>query len=215
MKKIACVLLGVMLAVLPAAAQVRLGVRAGGAYSTMVYKVDNLVESGDRFGYSLAMTADIPVWREFSIRPELSFVSQGGAFNQLNKGCLLPITEYTVRPHYHYYSLQIPVNICYTFTISDVKVNLFGGPAPDISLFGKKTVDGQKSDIRFGSGQENDLKPFDMAVSVGLGAEYKDFTFAINAICGLTDRRAFKYEGEESVYQNNITLSLGYFFRLR
>ncbi len=212
MKHIAWIVFGLLLTVLPAAAQVRLGVRAGGAYSTMVYKVDNLVESGDRFGYSFAALLDIPVWREFSVRPEISFVSQGGAFNKMESNGRDPFME--VRPHYHYYSLQIPMNICYTFTFSDVKVNLFGGPVPDFSLFGKKTVHGVKSDIHFGSGKENDLKPFDMAFSIGLGAEYSRFTFAINAICGLTDRRAYKYEGEESVYQNNITLSLGYFFRL-
>ncbi len=219
MKHSVWILLGLVLAVLPAAAQVRLGVRAGGAYSTMVYKVDNLVESGDRFGYSLAAVADIPVWKEFSLRPELSFVSQGGAFNQLveweeTSGNPDPGVG-VIRPHYHYYSLQIPINICYTFTFSDVKVNLFGGPVPDIPLFGDKTVDGETSDIRFGSGKENDLKPFDIAFGIGLGAEYNRFTFGVHAICGLTDRRAFKYNEEARVYQNNITLSLGYFFPLR
>lgn len=213
MKRFLCIIGLMYVSLLPAVAQVAFGVRAGGAYSTMVYKVDNLVESGDRFGYSFAGLLEIPVWREFSLRPEVSFVSQGGAFNQMVSYGGDALME--VRPHFHYYSLQIPINICYTFTFSDVKVNLFGGPVPDFSLFGKKTVNGVKSDINFGSGQENDLKPFDIAFSIGLGAEYNRFTFAINAICGLTDRRAFKYTGEESVYQNNITLSLGYFFRSR
>ena len=43
--------------------------------------------------------------------------------------------------------------------------------------------------------------------------EYNKFFFQLNALSGMIDRRATKREGETSVYQNNVTLSVGYFFR--
>ncbi|MEO3230637.1 PorT family protein, partial [Parabacteroides merdae] len=37
--------------------------------------------------------------------------------------------------------------------------------------------------------------------------------FSVSALCGTLDRRAIEREGESSLYQNNVTLSLGYMFR--
>lgn len=209
MRKTWFVILLTCVLTLPVVAQVRWGVRVGNAYSTLVYKLDDVADSGSRFGYSFAGLVDIPVfWQEFSVRPEISFVSHGGSFYNNMEGELL-------KSKYHYYSLQVPVNFCYTFKFSEVGVSLFGGPVADFPLFGKKKFRGEKEDINFGSGKDDDIKAFDLAVSVGLGVEYTNFMFSVNAICGTFNRRPEKLEGETSVYQNNIVLSLGYFFRPR
>ena len=39
------------------------------------------------------------------------------------------------------------------------------------------------------------------------------YFFSVSALCGTLDRRAIEREGESSLYQNNVTLSLGYMFR--
>lgn len=46
---------------LPAMAQVSFGVRAGGAYSSLIQKVEDTYEAGARFGFSIAGLADIPL----------------------------------------------------------------------------------------------------------------------------------------------------------
>ena len=60
MRKIGLLLIAVMM-ILPAMAQVSFGVRAGGAYSSLIQKVEDTYEAGARFGFSIAGLADIPL----------------------------------------------------------------------------------------------------------------------------------------------------------
>lgn len=209
MKKKIYILFLMMSILAPAAAQVTFGVRAGGAYSSLVQKVEGINNAGACFGFSLAGLADIPLYKGLSLRPELAFVNQGGSFisnfqvegakNSLNK-C-------------RYYSIQIPLNLAYSFYINDVLLGVYAGPAVDFSLFGKMKTENQNVDIHFGQNQEADLKSFDLGVSVGIRVDYSRYFFSVGALCGTLDRRAIKREGESSLYQNNVTLSLGYMFR--
>jgi len=193
---------------MPVMGQVDFGVRLGGAYSTLIQKVGDNYESGARFGYSLAGLADIHLYQRFSLRPEIAFVNQGGAYYSA------PDMEgMAFHNEYWYYSLQIPVNVAYTFPIGDVRLSILAGPVADFSLFGKMRSHDTDVDIHFGHTEEEDLKPFDLGVNVGLAVEYKKCFFSINSLFGTLDRRAVKRDGESSVFQNNVTFSLGYFFR--
>ena len=104
MRKIGLLLIAVMM-ILPAMAQVSFGVRAGGAYSSLIQKVEDTYEAGARFGFSIAGLADIPLSKnkKWSLRPEVAFVNQGGAYysNQDIHGMALHNKCW-------YYSLQIP-----------------------------------------------------------------------------------------------------------
>ena len=70
MRKIGLLLIAVMM-ILPAMAQVSFGVRAGGAYSSLIQKVEDTYEAGARFGFSIAGLADIPLSKnkKWSLRP--------------------------------------------------------------------------------------------------------------------------------------------------
>ena len=185
MRKIGLLLIAVMM-ILPAMAQVSFGVRAGGAYSSLIQKVEDTYEAGARFGFSIA----------------------GGAYysNQDIHGMALHNKCW-------YYSLQIPVNVAYTFTFTDVHLSVFAGPTFDWSLFGKMKSRETNPDLHFGVSDEKDLKPCDFGMNVGLSVEYSNFFFSVSSLCGMIDRRALKRDGETSVYQNNVTFSLGYYFR--
>lgn len=207
-KRIYTAVLSIMLA-LPAFGQVSFGVRVGGAYSALIQKVEGTNNAGARFGFSVAGLADIPLYKGLSLRPELAFVNQGGSFisnfqvegarNSFNK-C-------------NYYSIQVPVNLAYTFVLDDVRLGVFLGPAFDFSLFGKMKTENQNVDIHFGQTKEADLKTFDLGVNVGLRVDYRRYFFSVGALCGTFDRRSVEREGESALYQNNVTLSLGYMFR--
>lgn len=211
MRKFGLIVVLVTMLLMPAVAQVTFGVRAGGAYSAMIQNVENTYRSGARFGFSVAGLADIPLYKGLSLRPELAFVNQGGSF----------ISNYQVegaRNSYNkcnYYSIQIPVNLAYTFIINDIRLGVFAGPALDFSLFGKMKTRNQNVDINFGQTKETDLKSFDLGVNVGLRVDYSHCFFSVSALYGTLDRRAAKLEGESALYQNNVTLSLGYMFRSR
>ena len=155
MRKIGLLLIAVMM-ILPAMAQVSFGVRAGGAYSSLIQKVEDTYEAGARFGFSIAGLADIPLSKnkKWSLRPEVAFVNQGGAYysNQDIHGMALHNKCW-------YYSLQIPVNVAYTFTFTDVHLSVFAGPTFDWSLFGKMKSRETNPDLHFGVSEEKDLKP--------------------------------------------------------
>ena len=194
MRKIIFIAFWAMLMIMPAVGQVTFGVRAGGAYSSLVQKVEGTYNAGARFGFSLA---------------ELAFVNQGGSFysNPQVEGAKNSFNKCS------YYSIQVPVNLAYTFIINDVQLGVYAGPALDFSLFGKMKTENQNVDIHFGQTKEADLKTFDLGVNVGLRVDYSRYFFSVSALCGTLDRRAIEREGESSLYQNNVTLSLGYMFR--
>lgn len=198
----------VMVAV-DASAQTTLGVRTGGSYSSMAQKVEGTYRSGARCGFSVAGLADIHVYKRWSFRPEVAFVNEGGSF----------LSNYAVegaRNSYNkcnYYSIQIPLDAAYTFAINDIHLGVYFGPSFDFSLFGKMNTENQNVDINFGDTKDTDLKSFDLGVNVGVHVDYKQYFFAISSVFGTFDRRAVKGEGESSLYQNNVTLSLGYMFR--
>lgn len=207
-RKTELLLILVMMAFVPVMAKITLGVRAGGAYSSLIQKVNDTYKSGARFGFSLAGLAEIPLHNRWSFRPEIAFVNQGGNYFSANE-----VGEMALHNKCKYYSLQVPVNVAYTIPISDINLSLFAGPVFDWSLFGKMSSRKTRPDLHFGMSEEKDLKPCDLGVNLGLAVEYNRFFFSVSALTGTIDRRAVKREGETSVFQNNVTLSLGYYFR--
>lgn len=198
----------ILFTAIPLGAQTTFGARAGLAYSSLAQRIDGVSEAGSRLGFSVAGLANIQLHRHWAIRPEIGFVNQGGAYFSGNDidGSKAAYNKY------NYYSIQIPVNMTYNFTFSQVKMGVFLGPALDFSLFGHMKSQGVKTDIDFDSEKEKDLKSFDLGVSIGLFAEHQNVFFSINAICGVLDRNAVKHANESRLYQNNVTFSLGYMF---
>lgn len=213
MKRIGLVIILVMLMIVPAGAQITWGVRGGLAYSSLVQKIDNNYQSGARFGFSVAGLAQIPLYKKLSLQPEVAFVNQGGNYLSKISDGESPELAYP-KTKCNYYSILVPVNLVYTFQFTDVYFSVIAGPAVDFSLFGKmKTKENLNTDIVFGQSGEADLKTFDLGVNLGLQVEYSNFFFSVSALCETLDRRTSKHDGESSLYQNNVTFSLGYYFR--
>lgn len=205
-KLILTLALGILL-VAPAVSQISYGVRAGISYSALIQNLENENKVGARAGFNIGGLVDIPFYRRFSFRPELSFVNQGGSFYSRIDGELS-----TIRNKYNYYSIQMPLNLAYNIPISGVRMSVLLGPAFDYSLFGTLTSEGETTDLVFGKDQVSDLKKWDVGVNMGLAVKYEHVFFSINALCGALDRRAQKHEGESRLYQNNVTFSFGCLF---
>ena len=210
MKRLSLLIIGLVLAMVSAFAQAEFGVRVGGAYSSLIQHVDKKVESGGHFGFGVSGLMEVPVYKGLSFRPEVGFVNQGGSYysQHLPEGM-------GAHNSYSYYSIQVPLNLVYTFYLSDVRLAIFLGPAFDFSLFGKMKTRGTdvSSDIDFGREEEPHLRTFDFGINLGMNVEYNRFVFAISNLTGLLDRRTVKREGESTLFQNNVTFSLGYIFR--
>lgn len=207
MKKISYLFLLSLLFTLPAKAQVVFGVRAAGAYSSMIQKVDEVARSGAHFGYGAAGILEIPLRKRFLLRPEIILLNQGGRFYAA-KG-----DDPQVPFVCDYYSVQIPANVQFVFTSPEIMFSVYGGPYIDMSLWGRMKEDGVRRTMSFGGSARNDLKRFDLGVNLGLGVEYNKFFFSVQAFCGTLNRNAGHKQGGNSVYQSNVAFSLGYMFR--
>jgi hypothetical protein len=197
-----------LLLVLPATARVYWGGRAGISRSSLVQKIDLNYRSGSIIGYSLAGLADIPFYERFSFRPELALTCQGGSFlSGLNAA-----DTYLLKNEFRSYSLQTPLDIAFNIPISGVKLAVYGGPALDFYLFDNLKMK-ELEEGTAGTEAGGKPRPFDFAVNMGISVEYKKVFFSIDVLTGTLDRRHVKVENESSVYQNNITFSLGYIFR--
>lgn len=211
MRRMVIIYFILILTVLPVLSQVTFGVRGGLAYSSLVQKVGETNESGNRLGYSVAGLTEIPlhkIYKRLSIRSELALAYQGGGYysGQDFDGMAL-------YNKCRYYSILVPVNLVFTFPFYDIRASLYAGPSFNYSLFGKMTSRDTDISLHFGHTDEKDLRPFDLGVNFGLAIEYNKYIFSIIANCGTLDRRAVKRDGESSVYQNNVTFSIGYYFR--
>ena len=152
----------------------------------------------------------LPIYKGLSFVPEVGLIYQGGDYYSY------PTDEgMTTHNMYKYYSLQVPLDLAYTFNISDVRLSVFAGPTLDVSLAGKMKTEetGVESDIEFGKKEEPNLRTIDLGINVGLSVEYSRFFFSINNVAGVLDRRTVKRKDESMLFQNNVTFSVGYFFR--
>lgn len=202
--------LGLLASIVSVFAQVEFGVRLGGAYSSLVQRLDKTYESGGRIGFSVAGLMQLPIYKGLSFVPEVGLIYQGGDYYSY------PTDEgMTTHNMYKYYSLQVPLDLAYTFNISDVRLSVFAGPTLDVSLAGKMKTEGTgvESDIEFGKKEEPNLRTIDLGINVGLSVEYSRFFFSINNVAGVLDRRTVKRKDESMLFQNNVTFSVGYFFR--
>ena len=202
--------LGLLASIVSVFAQVEFGVRLGGAYSSLVQRLDKTYESGGRIGFSVAGLMLLPIYKGLSFVPEVGLIYQGGDYYSYP-------TDEGMATHnmYKYYSLQVPLDLAYTFNISDVRLSVFAGPTLDVSLAGKMKTEetGVESDIEFGKKEEPNLRTIDLGINVGLSVEYSRFFFSINNVAGVLDRRTVKRKDESMLFQNNVTFSVGYFFR--
>jgi hypothetical protein len=190
----------------PASAKVYWGARAGVAHSSLVQKIDLTNRSGSCLGYSVAVLSDIPFHKRFSFRPEVALVYQGGSFLSDPVDGL-----YLLRHKIGNYSLTPSFNLAFNIPLSDVKMTVYGGPAYDFHL--EDNMSTQKIEEGTLPQTEKGIRSFDLGINVGISVEYKCVFFSINALSGTLDRRTDKTETESFVYQNNLTFSLGYFFR--
>ena len=198
MKKWLFILLFIGLS-LPVEAQVTFGARAGIAYTSLTQTINEEVTYGGRIGYNVAGLMDIPLSHRFSLRPELSLMSQGGAYS-------LEFTKdktFWERYKRNYYTVQVPVHLTYKMRLNEWKIGAYSGPTVSIS-----------SQVKEREGLEvRRFRSFDIGIGAGFYVEYYNLFFTIYSHTGLVDRLEEKRPRESHIYQNNLIFSFGYWFR--
>jgi len=154
--------------------------------------------------YSKAQKSSIGLGQHFSFQPALNYIQKGGVLKEEG------ITDKTTLNY-----LELPLNFVYNTHSLKGKFFIGAGPSLSIGLSGKdKWDDGsniEPTDIKFGSGEDDDFKPFEAGINFLTGYQCKSgFLIAANYNLGLSN---IANSDEGPKYHNRyFGIRIGYMF---
>jgi hypothetical protein len=144
--------------------QIKYGAKAGLNFSTMTLKYMGLsIDPKTLVGFHIGGYAEFPIIENLSIQPGLLISTKGTKYDfSSEKGTISPVY------------LDVPVNLMYSFNINPKipKISVFTGPYFAYGIAGKYKIGDESSSISYGSGDDYDLKPFDMGINFGAGMTF-------------------------------------------
>jgi hypothetical protein len=141
-------------------AQIKPGYIFGLNLSTIALK-NNDISSNPNMpaGIHLGVFLDIPVKGNFTFQPALVFSAKGADYG-------IDSVDISMAPTY----MEVPLIAVYSFGSDAVKISLFAGPYFAGGIGGYKIVaGGPLKDLNFGSGENDDLRFFDIGLNFGAG----------------------------------------------
>ena len=120
---------------------------------------------------------DIPLNDNLGLEPALLFSAKGSNYK-------IDSVEYSLSPIY----IEVPVMAVYSFGSDAIKISLFAGPYFACGVGGYKIESGgELKKINFGSGRNNDLRPFDIGINFGAGINFKGLLISAQYGIGLSN----------------------------
>ena len=156
-------------------AQIRSGYMIGYNISTMTLQASGTdFESETMTGIHVGIISEIPVKGKFDLRSGLIFSAKGSIFK-------IDTSEVTLSPIY----IEVPVNLKYSIGSDMLKISVFAGPYFACGIGGNKETGGELKKISFGSGENDDLKIFDIGFNFGAGLIIKRLIISAQYESGL------------------------------
>jgi hypothetical protein len=204
-KSLAIVLLLAIVSI-SAQAQVKFGPRIGANFSTMTLKYSGLsIDPNSLVGINGGVQAEISLG-SFAIQPAFLFAMKGSKYDISSADVSMKIA-----PSY----IEVPVNIVYKIGAGPLHVLLLAGPYVSYGIGGKyKYTSGSESyeeSIKFGSGDDDDMKPLDAGINLGGGVEISHFQVQAQYGLGLINL-APTTENDAEQKNRVFSLSLIYLF---
>ena len=195
MKKISLLFFAFALSTSALVAQVRFGVQAGPAFTSMTSEASGVKVTYNKTGFTAGVLAELPLSESgFYFRPALNFIQKGGDF----EGASLNLNY-----------LELPLDFVYKLEAGSGKLFLGVGPSFALGLSGKAKSGGDSEDINFGSG-EDEIKPLDIGGNILAGYELSNGLFlSLNYNLGLSN---ISNESEVKTRNNYFGIRLGYLF---
>jgi hypothetical protein len=186
-------------------AQIKPGYIFGLNLSTVTLKTKGIsskpkTPAGIHFGGFL----EIPLSGNFVLQPGLLLSAKGSNFK-------IDSTEFSLAPVY----LEIPVIAVYSFGSDALKISLFAGPYFACGIGGYKIQsEGGFKYLSFGSGENKDLKPFDIGLNFGAGVNIRGFM--ISAQYGIGLLNVLPSTAVDSEIKNKVIgISISSFFAVK
>jgi hypothetical protein len=185
-------------------AQARFGVQAGTAIANVKSKTGSVKVSYDsRIGFTVGGVAEIPFSKQLSFQPALSFTQKGA---KLTEGD----SKYNLNINY----LELPLNVVYKLDAGAGKVFFGAGPSVAFAVSGKSKYEiaGVKSDedIKFGNGDQDDMKSLDLGGNVLTGYELANGAYiGLNYNLGISN---LSNDNNSKTTNNYIGVRIGFLF---
>jgi len=156
--------------------QVRTGYVFGLNLSTIALKNNEVSYDGTTpAGFHFGGFCELPLNDNFAFKPAFLFSAKGTDYK-------IDTLEYSLSPIY----IEVPVNMVCSFGSDALRVVLFAGPYFAFGIGGYKIIPGgELKDLRFGSGGNSDLRPFDVGFNLGAGVSIRGFLISVQYGLGL------------------------------
>lgn len=187
-------------------AQVRFGPTVGANFSTMTLKSSGIsIDPSSLIGLQAGILAEIS-FGNFAVQPAFLYSMKGSKYKISSLDLDIKMT-----PSY----IEIPINAVYKIGAGPINVMLLAGPYFAYGIGGKYSVKSATESvdqaIKFGSGQDNDLKPLDIGLNLGAGIEISHFQLQAQYGIGLLNLAPVTDNGAEQK-NKGVTISLAYLF---
>jgi hypothetical protein len=168
--------------------QIKPGFIFGMNLSTLKLKTDGLNKSPDtQIGVHYGAVFEIPVASRFALRPAVILSAKGA--------------DYEIDSVYHSLSpvfLEVPVLAIYRFGSDVIKISLFAGPYISYGLGGYKIVgDDPLQNMKYGTGENKDQRPFDVGFNIGAGLAIKGMLISAQYGIGFSNLSPDTSDGSE------------------
>lgn len=160
----------------------RFGFTAGATFANYNSKADGESDKADsKTGVTVGVLVDVPVSQHFSFQPALNFVQKGTKDGESGEKVSIGVN-----------CIEVPMNFLYNTAGNTGNFFIGAGPSFAFAVSGKmKFDDGTNSvteDIKFGSGDEDLMKGFDLGANFLAGYAFSNgFFLSANYNMGLSN----------------------------
>lgn len=194
-----------MFAFISIQAQIKLGPKVGLNLSTMTLKSSGIsMDPNMLVGFHIGVISEITLKDNLKLQPGILYSTKGSKYKI---SYLQQSFELSIAPSY----IDIPVNVMYYFSTGKAEISLFAGPYFAYGIGGKSKSDGESVDISFGSGDNDDMKPFDLGLNVGAGVNINGLLISAQYGLGLTNLSPSSTDNTE-MKNRVIGISFAYLF---
>jgi hypothetical protein len=182
-------------------AQIKFGPTAGLNLSTMTAKSMGIsLDPKTIIGFNVGVISEFNLTGNLFLQPELLFTTKGSKYSFME-------SETTITPSF----IEIPVNVVYKFGSGSTKFFVNAGPYFAYGIGGKIKSGSESIKIKFGSGESNDMKPFDFGLTFGAGVELNNFIVSAHYGLGLANLASVTTDNTEAKVKV-IGISVAYLF---
>jgi len=182
-------------------AQVKFGPKAGLNLSAMTLKMSGVgLDPKALMGFHAGVIAEISLTDLLKVQPGFLYSTKGAKYE---------VTQFDMKMSPGF--IEIPINMIYNVDLNGTMLGLFAGRYLGYGVGGTAESQGESASIRFGTGDDYDMKPLDFGINLGAGLNVADFIISAQYQLGMLNLAPVDdYDAEMKI--RGFSISLAYLF---